>query len=177
MSIRERRSPWASKDAICRHRGCGGHRRILLKERLRVFTALAKSDIPVRKPRSGLLNHFRLDPQIDDDSVVVVGDRAGHFGRGTVGEGTDTDDLSLPVLRRLLRIRHRLLKPLLLDQHVIAGIGNIYADEILHEARLRPDRMSDELGLADLPQLTRPISPARHFRKACASMVSACGRC
>jgi formamidopyrimidine-DNA glycosylase len=58
------------------------------------------------------------------------------------------DDLSLPVLRRLLRVRHRLLKPLLLDQHVIAGIGNIYADEILHEARLRPDRMSDELGPA-----------------------------
>ncbi len=29
-------------------------------------------------------------------AVVVVGDRAGHFGRGTVGEGTDTDDLSLP---------------------------------------------------------------------------------
>ena len=31
---------------------------------------------------------------------------------------------------------------------MIAGIGNIYADEILHEARLRPDRMSDELGPA-----------------------------
>jgi len=55
-------------------------------------------------------------------------------------------ELSLPVLRRMLRSRHRLLKPLLLDQHAIAGIGNIYADEILHESRLRPDRMSDELG-------------------------------
>ena len=38
--------------------------------------------------------------------------------------------------------RRRLLKPLLLDQHLIAGIGNIYADEILHEARLRPDRIA-----------------------------------
>ncbi len=55
------------------------------------------------------------------------------------------DDLSLPVLRRILRGRRRLLKPLLLDQHLIAGIGNIYADEILHEARLRPDRISNEL--------------------------------
>ncbi len=55
------------------------------------------------------------------------------------------DDLSLHELRRILRARHRQLKPLLLDQHVIAGIGNIYADEILHEARLRPDRMSDSL--------------------------------
>lgn len=31
-----------------------------------------------------------------DVAVVVAGDRAGHFGRGTVGEGTDTEDLSLP---------------------------------------------------------------------------------
>ena len=31
-----------------------------------------------------------------DAAVVVVGDRAGHFNRGTVGEGTDTDDLALP---------------------------------------------------------------------------------
>jgi len=55
------------------------------------------------------------------------------------------DDFDVATLRRLLRTRHRLLKPLLLDQHVIAGIGNIYADEILHSARLRPDRVSDEL--------------------------------
>jgi beta-xylosidase len=32
-----------------------------------------------------------------DVAVVVVGDRAGHFGRGTVGEGTDVDDLELPL--------------------------------------------------------------------------------
>jgi len=31
-----------------------------------------------------------------DVAVLVVGDRAGHFRTGTVGEGTDTDDLSLP---------------------------------------------------------------------------------
>ena len=62
------------------------------------------------------------------------------------------------MLRRLLRSRHRLLKPLLLDQHVIAGIGNIYADEILHEARLRPDRMSDELG----PPAERRLHAAIH---------------
>jgi beta-glucosidase-like glycosyl hydrolase len=32
-------------------------------------------------------------------AIVVVGDKAGHFRRGTVGEGTDTDDLSLPGLQ------------------------------------------------------------------------------
>ena len=40
----------------------------------------------------------------------------------------------------------RRLKPLLLDQHVIAGIGNIYADEILHAARLHPDRRPGRCG-------------------------------
>lgn len=37
-----------------------------------------------------------------DVALVVVGDRAGHFGRGTVGEGTDTDDLSLPGVQEAL---------------------------------------------------------------------------
>ena len=35
-------------------------------------------------------------------AVVVVGDRAGLFGRGTVGEGNDVDDLELPGLQRRL---------------------------------------------------------------------------
>jgi len=40
------------------------------------------------------------------------------------------------------RIHHRRapLKALLLDQAAVAGIGNIYADESLYRARLRPDR-------------------------------------
>ncbi len=37
-----------------------------------------------------------------DVAVVVVGDHAGLFGRGTVGEGCDTDDLELPGVQRRL---------------------------------------------------------------------------
>jgi beta-glucosidase len=37
-----------------------------------------------------------------DVAVVVVGDRAGLFGRGTVGEGCDRDDLELPGVQRVL---------------------------------------------------------------------------
>lgn len=65
-----------------------------------------------------------------------------------LGPDPIADEITLRQLRGMLRSRRRLLKPLLLDQHVIAGIGNIYADEILHAARLRPDRMSDELSPA-----------------------------
>lgn len=55
------------------------------------------------------------------------------------------DGLTLPQLRQIVRSRNRGLKQLLLDQHLIAGIGNIYADEILHRARLHPERVSSSL--------------------------------
>jgi formamidopyrimidine-DNA glycosylase len=67
------------------------------------------------------------------------------------------DGLTLPQLRHLVRSRNRGLKQLLLDQHVIAGIGNIYADEILHTARLRPERLSSSLAPRSEAMLHRAI--------------------
>jgi formamidopyrimidine-DNA glycosylase len=67
------------------------------------------------------------------------------------------DGLTLPQLRHLVRSRNRGLKALLLDQHLIAGIGNIYADEILHTARLRPERMSGSLAPRSEAMLHRAI--------------------
>src|SRR5262249_22225088 len=53
----------------------------------------------------------------------------------------------------LLAQRHAKLKPLLMDQKFIAGIGNIYSDEILWCAGLRCDRMSDALTAQDVRRL------------------------
>ena len=47
--------------------------------------------------------------------------------------------------RAALRSRKRLLKPLLLDQSFVAGLGNIYADEALHAARLHPLRQAHKV--------------------------------
>lgn len=55
------------------------------------------------------------------------------------------DPFDADVLRAALRGRRGALKPLLLGQHVVAGIGNIYADEILHRCRMRWDRPVDSL--------------------------------
>ncbi len=66
--------------------------------------------------------------------------------------------LDEPQLRRLLAGRRAPIKALLLDQHVIAGIGNIYADEILHRARIRPDRPAGTLGPTALGRLASAIS-------------------
>ena len=51
--------------------------------------------------------------------------------------------------------RHAKLKPLLMDQKFIAGIGNIYSDEILWGAGLRWDRMSDALTAEEVRRLYR----------------------
>jgi formamidopyrimidine-DNA glycosylase len=51
--------------------------------------------------------------------------------------------------RRRLRRRSGRLKPLLLDQSFVVGVGNIYADEALWAARLHPLRTAGTLGAAD----------------------------
>ena len=47
-----------------------------------------------------------------------------------------------------LRARKRQLKPLLLDQAFLAGLGNIYVDESLHQAGLHPTRTSETVRAA-----------------------------
>ncbi|MEW6771226.1 MAG: bifunctional DNA-formamidopyrimidine glycosylase/DNA-(apurinic or apyrimidinic site) lyase [Bacillota bacterium] len=60
-------------------------------------------------------------------------------------------------LAGLLRNSRRRLKLLLLDQEVVAGIGNIYADEILFQAGLHPARRGAELSAAEVKRLYRAI--------------------
>jgi formamidopyrimidine-DNA glycosylase len=55
------------------------------------------------------------------------------------------------------RRRKRVLKPLLLDQHFIAGIGNIYADEALHRAQINPFRKANTLSRKEAQTLTAAI--------------------
>jgi formamidopyrimidine-DNA glycosylase len=56
-----------------------------------------------------------------------------------------------------VRARRREIKPLLLDQHFLAGVGNIYADESLHRAGIHPRRKSDSLRKEVLFRLHRAL--------------------
>jgi formamidopyrimidine-DNA glycosylase len=60
-------------------------------------------------------------------------------------------------LAERLMPRKRLLKPLLLDQAFIAGIGNIYVDEALWEAKLHPRRIAASLSMPEIKALHRAI--------------------
>ena len=60
-------------------------------------------------------------------------------------------------LREICRDRKVAIKTLLLNQQCIAGIGNIYADEALFAARIRPDRPAGSLRLAEIKRLRSSI--------------------
>jgi formamidopyrimidine-DNA glycosylase len=66
-------------------------------------------------------------------------------------------EFTADALAALLRRRARQLKPLLLDQSVVAGLGNIYVDEALFRARLHPLTPSDHLSAAQAASLHEHI--------------------
>jgi formamidopyrimidine-DNA glycosylase len=56
-----------------------------------------------------------------------------------------------------LHSHHRLLKPLLLDQKFLAGLGNIYTDEALHMAKLHPLKHADSVTAVQATRLHAAI--------------------
>jgi formamidopyrimidine-DNA glycosylase len=62
------------------------------------------------------------------------------------------DDLAIRLARTA-----RGIKPALMDQKVLAGIGNIYADETLHRARIHPERQALGLAPEEVDRLHRAI--------------------
>jgi formamidopyrimidine-DNA glycosylase len=71
-----------------------------------------------------------------------------------------TDDFTPAALAELLHRRRTRLKPLLLDQAAIAGIGNIYADEALWLAQLHPLRTADSMTDDEIARLHSGIRQA-----------------
>lgn len=92
---------------------------------------------------------------------VVVFDPAGAISLvpelARLGLDPLIDDFSSEKLYKLLRHKRGGLKAVLLDQHVVAGIGNIYADEILHMAGLRPNRIPARLSRPTIDRLYQAI--------------------
>lgn len=56
-------------------------------------------------------------------------------------------------LYQVAKGRHIAIKSLLLDQHVVAGLGNIYADEVLFAAGVRPRKASHRLNRSEADRL------------------------
>ena len=108
---------------------------------------------PVQEPRTSLMLVLHLDGGrrlflrdqtgfsrarlLDADELE---ERLSSLGPEPLNEGFDVE-----YLRETLGARRAQIKPLILDQKVVSGVGNIYADEILFDARLHPRRKADTL--------------------------------
>lgn len=64
---------------------------------------------------------------------------------GALGPEPIDREWSLDDFRARLRNRRAKVKPLLLNQNFVAGLGNIYVDEALFRARVHPERTTDTL--------------------------------
>jgi len=86
-----------------------------------------------------------------DDPVQVT---------GALGPEPLDAAFTLRMFRQMMQRKSGALKPLLLDQTFVAGIGNIYADEALWRAKLHPLRAADSLGPDQVAALYRGIRQA-----------------
>jgi formamidopyrimidine-DNA glycosylase len=74
------------------------------------------------------------------------------------GLGPEPFDLPADYWRQQLAATRRCLKAVLLDQGVVAGVGNIYADEALFRAGLHPGRLARDLDPAEADRLRRAVA-------------------
>jgi formamidopyrimidine-DNA glycosylase len=86
--------------------------------------------------------------------MLVAGDRIDAFGDRL---GQEPLEISATEFNKRLAGRRARIKALLLDQSVLRGIGNIYADESLWQARIHPARLAVRLNSAELGRLRKAI--------------------
>ena len=101
----------------------------------------------------GRIGLYGRDPDSGELTVEVGG--AAVFA--AIGPEPLDAAFTLRDFRRLLRRRKGRLKPLLLDQSFLAGVGNIYADEALWTARLHPLRTAGTLRPPDERRLYEAV--------------------
>ena len=108
---------------------------------------------PVEEPETALM----LVLQLDEERRLFLRDETG-FTRARLLDAGQLEERLSPLgpepledgfradyLPRKIGSRRAQIKPLLLDQKVVSGIGNIYVDEILFDARLHPRRKANTL--------------------------------
>lgn len=63
--------------------------------------------------------------------------------------------------RKLLKT-NRMIKPALLDQKIVVGLGNIYVDEALFRSGIHPERLTNSLKKAEISRLYKEIKSTLH---------------
>lgn len=81
-----------------------------------------------------------------EKTVTLHTERLSHLGP----EPLETNFTLKDFEKRLMKSPSRAIKTVLMDQHIIAGIGNIYSDEMLHRAHILPTRTPRSIATKEL---------------------------
>ena len=148
-----------------------GRRAKYLNIQLEDFSLLVhlrmSGDLLIKESTIGLEKHDRLIIKLSGNKSLVFNDTR-KFGRvwltanpehvlGTLGPEPFSKEFTPQWLHMALHTKKRQLKPLLLDQTFLAGLGNIYTDEALHIAKLHPVAASDSVTEAQAEALHEAI--------------------
>lgn len=121
---------------------------------------LVVRDLPREKHEHVILNfidgnQLRFHDTRKFGRIYLTADADKILGR--LGLEPLTGGFTRKILTRQLHRRKRRIKPLLLDQTFIAGLGNIYVDEALWESRIHPCRMAATLSDREIRVLHRAV--------------------
>lgn len=100
------------------------------------------TDVAFRDPRK-----FGVLRVVDDDDKII----------GKLGPEPFDADFTPQVLARILEKRKTPMKALLCEQHLIAGIGSMYADEVLFAVKIHPVRPGDRVSGSEVETLYNAI--------------------
>ena len=91
------------------------------------------------------------------EALTEVVPELAHLGLDPV-----EDQMSWQTFGHMLIAHPMKLKAFLMDQSILAGLGNIYSDEILWQAGLRYDRLSSKLSTQEIRRLSRSLVEVLH---------------
>lgn len=90
-------------------------------------------------------------------TLVETGQEMTVAGLKTIGPEPTESDLTLDYMKKIFSKSRKVIKPFLLDQSKIAGLGNIYADEVLWLSKINPKQPVNALSLSELKTLRKNI--------------------
>ena len=140
-------------DVLVIHLGMSGQ---LLRAKTARETRSKHTHVVITFTQGGQLRF--VDPRTFGEMFVTAADALNKVSElNHLGIDPLETAMSWEQFGQLISERHAKLKPLLMDQKFLAGIGNVYSDEILWGAGLRWDRMSDSLSSQEIRRLYRSM--------------------
>jgi formamidopyrimidine-DNA glycosylase len=132
----------SSGDTLLMHLGMSGSFRV------NDPAALDRHDHVVFRMSSGAIVTFNDPRRFGVMDLLTSRQLSDHATLGRLGPEPLSVSFDAAALARACRGKKTTLKAALLDQRVVAGLGNIYASEALHVARLSPRRLASTIATA-----------------------------